>query len=155
MNRIKTLLISLVPAFAGCVAMYEPVRQGPVAYVKFTDSMPPNMLGGRRTAVFFYENTDCARPASIPSSDWVAVPANREVGFHHFFDNRGAGLVQGYCGVWSRMTLQEGQRVELKFDMQFVGGLRVRCDETASDMTSGSGGRQIALTPLRGEQCKY
>lgn len=152
----KTCLLGASTALlSACVAPYsEPVKGSPVAYVRFTDSMGAGLMGQRRSRVLFYDNAECRNPASVDSAEWIAVPAKREIGFHHFLDNGVAGVVQGYCGVWSKLVLTEGQRVEMTFSLSSVGGLNPKCKETAIDVTSG-GGRGVALPlqRLQGPQC--
>lgn len=155
----KTCLLAMTAVLlGGCVAPYtEPPQGSPVAYVRFTDSMGKDLLSQRKSTVIFYDNAECRNPQRVASNEWIAVPANKEVGFHHFFDSQGAsGLVEGYCGVWSKLVLKEGRRVEMSFNLDAVGGLNPTCKETAIDVTAGGGrGLAIPLARLQGPQCNH
>ena len=155
MNPTPHLLLITSLSLAGCVSPYNGPTSGPQAYVKFMDNMGPSFTGSRKTAVHFFEDADCSKRTYIGSDDWVAVPANKPIGFHQFWDNRGAGFIQGYCGVWTRMELKEGQRVEVNYNFA-PQGLRWHCSLQASEISqSGEVLARVPMAQLQGDQCKW
>ena len=155
MKHTNQILIVALIALSGCVTPYKAPTSGPQAYVKFTDNMGASITGGRKTGVHFFEDADCSKRTYLGSDDWVAVPANKPIGFHQFWDNRGAGFVQGYCGVWAMLELKEGQRVEIAYNFA-PQGLRWHCSVKAQEKTSsGETLFGVPVKRLEGEQCKW
>jgi len=68
-------------SLVGCAMPYNGPTQGPVAHVKFTDNIGDTALGGRRTAVLFFDDEKCTKATSVGSKDFIAIPANRTVTF--------------------------------------------------------------------------
>ena len=155
MKLTNQILIFALILLSGCATPYKPPSSGPQAYMKFTDNMGPNIYHDRRqTTVHFFENANCSERTYIDSKDWVAVPANKPIGFHQFWSTLGSGLVQGYCGRWAKLELKEGQRVEITYNFE-AKGLRWHCDLQALEKTpSGEAVFGVPLKRLEGENCK-
>lgn len=151
--RLAPLLFCILAA--GCASPYKEFSGGPTAYLRFVDNMGPGLgPGGRRAGLFIYDDENCSEAHTVPQHGWVAVPANKPINIQQFFDTRGAGMIQGYCGVWSSITLQEGQYVQMSFDFQTYG-LRWRCRSDATEYsTTGERLGPIQLNTPTSESCK-
>lgn len=153
-NRLVYALLACT-VVTGCAFPYKGYSGGPTAYVRFVDNMGDGITGGRKSAVHFFEDADCTQIASIPEKDWVPIPANQPVTFHQFWDTRGAGIIQGYCGIWGSVELKEGQRVEVSFRFA-PDGLRWNCSLQAREIAAS--GEPMWLVQMKrptAKQCKY
>ncbi len=113
--------------------------------------MNTSATGKRVSAVKFYDNRECLNETYIATTEWVAVPANKRLTFHQGYDNRGAGLIQGHCGVWGALELREGQRAEVLYSLKAVG-LKWNCSIQATEMTpAGEPMQRIAFAPACGD----
>ena len=126
-----------------CAAPYSEPRNVPVAYVRFVDHMGPSFTGGRKSSVLIYDELGCTAPKLLSTSDWVAVPANRDIGFLHGY---------GVCTVPGRLALSEGQRVLLTFTQRQAQYGRITCHESARDVATGL---ELHLRKQIGSGCNF
>lgn len=148
-NRVLLCLLACT-ALTSCSTPYKAYSGDSVAYIRFVDDMNLNLAGKRVSAVTFYDQPECLNETMIATSEWVAVPANRKLTFHQFRDTRGAGLVQGYCGVWGGLVLREGQRAEVLYSFKPVG-LQWNCSLQATEIAAnGERLQRLALAPACG-----
>lgn len=141
-------------SLVGCAMPYNGPTQGPVAHVKFTDNIGDTALGGRRTAVLFFDDEKCTKATSVGSKDFIAIPANRTVTFFQYWES-GSSMVQGRCGIWGQLDLTEGQRAEVKFSFSAYDA-RIRCSINAQDQTPGGNyGNLIPIGKPTAPACKY
>ena len=156
--RIINVLCCLaaLTLLASCAAApYKGYSGGPTAYIRFVDNMGEALLVERKSAVHFFDDADCTTASSIDQTGWIPIPANKRVTFHQFWDTRGAGLIQGYCGVWGQLELREGQRVEARFQFSAVG-LRWNCLVQSREIgPTGEPMSRVQLFRPTSPQCKY
>ena len=136
------ILLLCSAAVGGCAAPYISPTSGPVAYVKMIDDTPNSFRG-------IYEAGDCKSAKGVETNDWVAVPANRDIGFVKVHS-----VIGNFCIARGEMVLREGQRVALQHALRIEGITAVCTTKAIEQAADGRSLGQVQILLPKNPACR-